>query len=41
MVVGKVFIIGMGEGPVTGLSKSPQQGEKVVDLTRPADWMGL
>lgn len=39
MVVGKVFIIDMGEGPVTGILKSPQQGEKVVDLTRPADRM--
>lgn len=39
MVVGKVFIIDMGEGPVTGILKSSQQGEKVVDLTRPADWM--
>lgn len=37
--MGKVFIIDMGEGPVTGISKSPQRGEKVVDLTRPADWM--
>lgn len=38
MVEGEIFTADMREGTASGIWEGPEQGEKVVDLTWPADW---
>lgn len=36
--LGRFFIVDLGERTAKGIQKSPEQGEKEVDWSWPADW---